>query len=74
MSLVKALSKIEDDIKVQYLNQSFVAAKDKKSTGDTEITFATNEVNTDSLMNGRRTALIVWVDIDEFNKAIKDRD
>ena len=70
MSLSKALSKIESNVKVQYLSDSLVNIKDKKKTQDTEITFATNEVNTNSWLNERKTALIIWVDIDEFNKAL----
>jgi len=70
MSLSKALAEIEENVTVQYLSTAFVSIKDKKRTKDTEITFATNEVNTDSWMNGKKTAIIIWVDIDEFNKAI----
>jgi len=70
MSLSKALAEIEENVTVQYLSTSLVNIKDKKKTQDTEITFATNEVNTDSWMKGRKTAIIVWVDIDEFNAAI----
>lgn len=70
MSLSRALSKIEENVKVQLLAESLVNIKDKKKTQDTEITFATNEVNADSWMKGRKTAIIVWVDIDEFNAAI----
>jgi hypothetical protein len=72
MSLSKALAEIENNVTVQYLSTALVSIKDKKRTGDTEITFATNEVNTDSWMNSNnnKTAIIVWVDINEFNEAI----
>lgn len=72
MRLSKALAKVEDNVKVQFLTESIVGAKDKKRTGDTEVTFSTQEVNTDELFGGgRKTAIIVWVDIDEFNQALK---
>ena len=70
MSLSKALAEIEENVTVQYLSTSLVNIKDKKRTKDTEITFATGEVTCDSWMNGKKTAIIVWVDIDEFNAAI----
>ena len=70
MSLSKALAEIEDNVTVQYLSTAFVGIKDKKRTKDTEITFATNEVNADSWVKGGKTAIIVWVDIEEFNAAI----
>lgn len=70
MSLSKALSEIEENVTVQYLSTSIVNIKDKKKTKDTEITFATNEVNADSWLKGKKTAIIVWVDIEEFNAAI----
>ncbi len=69
MSLSKILSKIEDNVKVQFLAESLVNIKDKKRTKDTEITFATQEVDCNSWINGRKTAIVVWVDIDEFNEA-----
>jgi len=70
MSLSKAIAEIEENVTVQYLSTALVSIKDKKRTKDTEITFSTNEVNTNSWMNGNKTAIIIWVDIDEFNKAI----
>ena len=70
MSLSKALAEIEENVTVQYLSTALVNIKDKKKTKDTEITFATSEVNTQSWMTGKKTAIIVWVDIDEFNEAI----
>ena len=70
MSLSKALAEIENNVTVQYLSNSIVNIKDKKRSRDTEITFATNEVNTDSWIKGNKTAIIVWVDRDEYNSAI----
>ena len=59
-------------MKVQYLTESFVSSKDKKRTQDTEVTFSTTEVDCNTLMHGKKTALIVWVDKDEFNAAINE--
>jgi len=73
MSLSKALSKIESNVKVQYLAESLVNIKDKKRTQDTEITFATTEVDTQSWLKGNKTALIIWVDRDEFNEALNSK-
>lgn len=70
MSLSKALAKIEENVTVQYLSTSLVSIKDKKRTKDTEITFATNEVTADSWFKDEKTAIIVWVDRNEFNEAI----
>jgi len=70
MSLSKALAEIEENVTVQYLSTALVSIKDKKRTKDTEITFATDEVDADSWLKGKKTAIIIWVDIDEFNKAI----
>ena len=70
MSLSKALAEIEENVTVQYLSTALVNIKDKKRTGDTEITFATGEVSADSWLKGNKTAIIVWVDRDEFNAAI----
>lgn len=68
--LSEIMAAIEDNVNVQYLSQSLVGIKDKKRTSDTEITFATNEVNTNSLYKGKKTALIVWVDKDDYNNAV----
>jgi hypothetical protein len=72
MSLSKVLSKIESDVKVQFLAESMVGIKDKKKTNDTEISFATAEVDSNSWFDGRKTALIVWVDIDQYNEAMRE--
>lgn len=72
MKLSKVIEKIEDNARVQYLATDCVNIKDKKKTADTEITFATTEVDCHSWMTGNKTALIVWVDRDEFNSAMQD--
>lgn len=69
--LSEILSEMDDDVSVQYLSESLVGIKDKKKTNDTEITFATTEVNCNSAMDGKKTAVIVWVDIEKYNEACK---
>ena len=65
------LSKIEDNIGVQFLAGSMVKSKDNKRGNYTEVTFATEENNTNGLYAGSgKTAVIVWVDRDEFNNAM----
>lgn len=71
MADISDILKEISDVKVQYLSESLVKSQDKKRTADTEITFATREVNTSDLMgNCDKTALIVWVGKSDFNAAI----
>lgn len=71
-SLSKVLEKIEENVTVQFLNQSLVKVTDKKRTNDTEVTFATSENNANGIYSGSgKTAIIVWVDKDEFNSAME---
>lgn len=70
--LSEILSEIEDNVKVQFLAESMVKSMDNKRTRDTEVTFSTKENNTSGLYSGEgKTALIVWVDRDEFNQAMQ---
>lgn len=71
--LSDVIAKIEDNVKVQYLSQCLVKSADKTATQDTEITFATSENNTNGIMSSTgKTAVIVWVDRDEFNNAMNE--
>lgn len=71
--LSDVIAKIEDNVKVQYLSQCLVKSADKTVTKDTEITFATSENNTNGIMSSTgKTAVIVWVDRDEFNNAMNE--
>lgn len=71
--LSEVIARIEDNVTVQFLTQSLVKSVDKKRTQDTEVTFATAENNTQGIHSGTgKTAIIVWVDRDEFNKAMTD--
>ncbi|ADX87972.1 hypothetical protein [Vibrio phage JSF13] len=50
MNLTDILKEVGDyNIKLQFLSNSTVAVKDKKKTNDTEVTFATDMVNSDGI-------------------------
>lgn len=68
--LSEIINEMQDDVKVQFLNESMVSIKDKKRTSDTEITFATSEVDANEWCNDKKTAVIVWVDKEKYNQAI----
>lgn len=65
------LKEMKDDVNVQFLSQSVVKVVDKKRTNDTEITFATGEVDCNSFGRGSKSGIVIWVDNDKYNKAIK---
>lgn len=64
------IAEMNDDVKVQFLHEPVVKVADKKRTADTEITFATGEVDCNSFYEGKKVGIVVWVDRDEYNKAI----
>ncbi|CAL9956389.1 hypothetical protein VPHK24_0017 [Vibrio phage K24] len=71
--LSDVLSKIEDNVSVQFLSQSLVKCADKKRTKDTEVTFATAENDTNGILsNSGKEAIIVWVDREQFNIAMNE--
>jgi len=72
MGIVELLNSVgEDNIRLQFVNSSFISAKDKKRTQDTEITFATAETNTNELVGGTgKVGIVVWVDRDDYNKVM----
>lgn len=55
-----------ESAKVQLLESSVIRMKKNKKHGDEEITFATEQ----SLLDGGKTALVVWYDKSEFNEAL----
>ena len=65
------LKEMGDEVKVQFLSQSVVSVKDKKRTKDTEVTFATNEVDCNSFGMGNKSGIVIWVDNDKYNEAIE---
>lgn len=69
-ALSEILKEMGDNVKVQFLHESSINVKDKKRTNDTEITFATNEVNTTSFYRGNKVGMIIWFDRDEYNQAV----
>lgn len=69
-ALSEILKEMNDNVKVQFLHESSINVKDKKRTNDTEITFATNEVDTTSFFSGNKVGMVIWFDVDEYNKAI----
>jgi chorismate synthase len=71
MSLSKILEKMNNNVKIQFIHDSIVASKDKKRTGDTEITFATQETDTTQIHSGTgKIGMVIWFDKDEYNAAV----
>ncbi|AUR83638.1 hypothetical protein NVP1038O_28 [Vibrio phage 1.038.O._10N.286.51.C2] len=71
--LSDVLSKIEENVSVQFLSQSLVKCVDKKRTKDTEVTFATADNDTNGILSSSgKEAIIVWVDRGEFNRAMSE--
>lgn len=72
MGILELLSKVgEDNLRLQFINNSLVDVKDIKVTQDTEITFATAEVNTTQLVNDTgKVGIVVWMDREDYNKSI----
>ena len=66
MGILELLENVgENNLTVQFINTSFLSAKDKKRTRDTEITFATAETNSTELYNGAgKVGLVARVDRD----------
>lgn len=74
MNLTDILKEVgNDDIKLQFLSNSTVAVKDKKKTNDTEVTFATDRVNSNEVFNGypNKVGIVVWVDRLVWDSAIE---
>lgn len=65
------LKEMNDDFRVQFLSESVVKVTDKKQTKDTEITFATAEVDCNSFARGGKSGIVIWVDNDNYNAAIE---
>lgn len=67
-TLTELIQKIGDEnISVQLLSQSMVSSKDKKRMGDTEITFATQEITTDEIyQDSGKVGLVLWIDRDKW--------
>ena len=74
MKLSEILEKMNNNVKIQFIHDSIVASKDKKRTGDTEITFATQETNTTEIHSGNgKVGMVIWFDKDEYNAAVNSK-
>ncbi|UVD32296.1 hypothetical protein [Vibrio phage vB_VaM_H2] len=70
-TLSEILKEMNDDVRLQFLGDCTVKVQDKKRTMDTEITFATGEVNCNSFYNNEKAGIVIWVDPEKYNEAIK---
>lgn len=61
---------MDDNVKIQFLQDAFVDLKDKNKTKETEIKFITKEVNAQSFISGNKTGMVIWFDRDGFNQAV----
>ena len=70
MTLIEFFEKIgNENLAIQVLHDSIVG--EKKTKQDTEITFATETKNTQLLGVSKRVGIVVWMDADKYNEAIK---
>ena len=70
MTLTEFLEKIgNENLAIQVLHDSIVS--ESKTEQDIEITFATETKNAQLLGESRRVGIVVWMDSDKYNEAIK---
>lgn len=70
MTLIEFFEKIgNENLNVQVLHDSIVS--EKKTKEDLEVTFATEKSNTQLLGVSKRVGVIVWMDSDKYNEAVK---
>ncbi len=70
MTLIEFFEKIgNENLAVQVLHDSIVS--EKKTKEDIEVTFATEHKNTQLLGVSKRVGVVVWMDADKYNEAIK---
>jgi hypothetical protein len=70
MTLTEFLEKIgNENLAIQVLHDSIVS--ESKTEQDIEITFATETKNTQLLGTSKRVGIVVWMDSDKYNEAIK---
>ena len=70
MTLTEFLEKIgNENLAIQVLHNSVVS--EKKTKQDIELTFATEFKNTQLLGQSKRVGIVVWMDADKYNEAIK---
>ena len=70
MTLIEFFEKIgNENLAIQVLYDSIVS--EKKTKHDVEITFATETKNTQLLGVSNRVGIVVWMDADKYDEAIK---
>lgn len=70
MTLTEFFGKIgNENLAVQVLHDAIVSEENTKK--DIELTFATEFKNTQLLGVSKRVGIVVWVDADKYNEAIK---
>lgn len=70
MTLTEFLEKIgNENLAIQILHDSIIS--ERKTKEDIEVTFATESKNTQLLGNQKRVGIVVWMDADKYNEAIK---
>ena len=70
MTLIEFFEKIgNENLAIQVLHDSIVS--EKKTKHDVEITFATETKNTQLLGVSNRVGIVVWMDADKYDEAIK---
>lgn len=70
MTLTEFLGKIgNENLAIQILHDSVIS--EKKTKEDIEVTFATESKNTQLLGKSKRVGIVVWMDADKYNEAIK---
>jgi hypothetical protein len=69
-SLSELITEIGDEnVTVQSLHQCMISSNYSK--GATTIRFGTNVLGPLDMVGDKKTALIVWMDVDDFNSALK---
>lgn len=70
MTLTEFLGKIgNENLAIQILHNSIIS--ERKTKEDIEVTFATESKNTQLLGQSKRVGIVVWMDADKYNEAIK---
>ena len=70
MTLIEFFEKIgNENLAIQVLHDSIVS--EKKTKHDVEITFATETKNTQLLGVSNRVGIVVWMDANKYDEAIK---
>lgn len=70
MILTEFLGKIgNENLAIQILHDSIIS--ERKTKEDIEVTFATESKNTQLLGQSKRVGIVVWMDSDKYNEAIK---